>query len=115
MEEILLKVFSETWIIAGLFVATFLAFLWRGIPVIFQKFETITQQHKEEIRENQKNFQESFDRQRITFENTMKEIVVTFNAQIQKSNDWHEKHSDNLIGIKNEIRNLKKRKWEILE
>lgn len=100
MEDIFLKVFSETWIIAWLFVATFLAFLWRGIPAIFKKFEDITREHKEEIRVNQEKFQESFDKQRVTFEDTMHQIVITFNSQIEKSNTWHEKHSQNLDEIK---------------
>lgn len=107
MEQLLLQIFSETWIIAWLFVATFLGFLWKWVPAIFKKFEDISQQHKDEIRENQKNFQESFDAQRITFENTMNQVVVTFNDQIQKSNDWHEKHSNSLIEIKNTLKNLK--------
>lgn len=115
MEEIFLKVFSETGIIAWLFVATFLAFLWRGIPAIFKKFEDITREHKEETRQNQEKFQEAFDRQRTTFEDTMKSIADTFNAQIQKSNDWHEKHSNNLVEIKNEIKNLKRRKADVSE
>lgn len=100
MEEIFLKVFSETGIIAGLFVATFLAFLWRGIPAIFKEFEDLTREHKEEIRVNQEKFQESFNKQRITFEETMRQIVVTFNSQIEKSNSWHDKHAQNLDEIK---------------
>jgi hypothetical protein len=66
----------------------------------------MSREHKAEVAENQRNFQEAFDRQRITFENTMNQVVITFNEQIQKSNDWHEKHSNNLVEIKAELRKL---------
>lgn len=99
MEELFLKIFSETWIIAGLFVCTFVYFLWKWIPAIFNKFEDISNQHKEEIAENQRNFQEAFDRQRITFENAINKIVDTFEDQIKISNDWHIEHSKRLDNI----------------
>jgi len=68
----------------------------------------MSREHKEETTRNQEKFQDAFDRQRVTFENTMNSVVKTFNEQIQKSNDWHEKHSNSLVEIKQTLKELRK-------
>lgn len=105
MEQLFTQIFTETWVIAWLFVSTFLYFIWKWIPAVFKKFEDMSAQHKIEIAENQKNFQEAFDRQRLTFEETMNKIVHTFEEQISKSNDWHKEHSKRLEQIENILKN----------
>jgi hypothetical protein len=56
--------------------------------------------HREESKDLHAEFQRNFDKQRETFERTMDNVVVTFNTQISKSNDWHEKHQSGLQEIK---------------
>lgn len=106
MEQFFLQVLSQWWVIVALFVVTFLGFLWKWIPAIFKKFEDITNEHKAEVKENQKLFQIAFDVQRVTFEETMTKIVATFNEQINKSNDWHEKHQASIVEINGKIDRL---------
>ena len=98
----------ENWIISWLFVAIILWVVWKAFPYFAKKFDEMQNTHRWEMRELQASFKNSYDEQRATFEKTMDKVVVTFNAQIVKSNDWHEKHSNSLNEIRDVLRNIGK-------
>lgn len=100
MEQIFLSLISESWIIASLFAVIVLSFIWKWVPTVYKKFDEMEQRHREETKELHNEFQRNFHKQRETFEKTMQSVVVTFNAQIERSNDWHEKHSNGINEIK---------------
>lgn len=91
----------------SLFTVIVLSFVWKGVPAIFHKFDEMEERHRVESKELHAEFQSNFDKQRLTFEKTMDNVVITFNNQISKSNDWHEKHQTELAEIK-KIVNRKK-------
>jgi len=100
MENLFLSLVSESGVIIALFTMIVLSFIWKGIPAIVKKFDDMQTLHRQESKELHAEFQSNFDKQRTTFETTMDNVVTTFNSQISKSNDWHEKHQNGLAEIK---------------
>jgi hypothetical protein len=73
---------------------------------MYRKFEEIETRHRRETKELHIEFTTNYTKQRDSFERTMNQIVKTFNEQIHESNNWHEKHSTQLVEIKSSLKNI---------
>jgi len=95
MEQLLVTIFSEKWIIYGLFVFTFLMSVYKWIPYLVSKFDNVVKQFTELTTQQQNIFKESLDR-----------ISESFLNQISTSNEWHKSHAEHLSRIEEWIKNL---------
>lgn len=86
MEQILASIFSEKWMVYGLFMITFLLFLYKGLPFLINKVFT-----------TQAALQEA---QHQLYKTELQNITQAFITSINTSNEWHKSHSDDLKEIK---------------
>lgn len=88
MESILKDVLSQNGVISLLFVASFLAFIYKGIPYAVKKFDDILT-----------TFQAMQTTQHIFFKEELQKISQTFISQIENSKASHESHDRKLSQI----------------
>lgn len=88
MEQLLIKVFSEGWVIYWLFTIIVGWFIMKGIPFIINKFDEIIKKFED----NMKTLQESHRRD-------METISQVFLTQIKESNQNHDKTHSRLLEI----------------
>lgn len=82
MEQIIATIFSEKWLVFGLFALTFILWVWKGIPAVFslifvQQWELQKAQHQ-------------------LYKEELNNITQTFIQSISLSDIWHKSHSEEL-------------------
>lgn len=82
MEQILANIFSEKWLVFGLFALMFILAVWKGIPAVFnlifiQQWELQKAQHQ-------------------LYKEELNNITQTFIQTMTVSNGWHQSHSEEL-------------------
>ena len=90
------KIFTEWGMIYLLFFMMVWGFIWKGIPYLINLFSEI-----------RKDFLLALKSQQDTFERTLKTISDDFVKRVEKSDNWHEKHQEELIEIKSILTNKK--------
>ena len=90
MEEIMKQILTEWWLIYLLFFIIIWWFILKWVPYLAVKFEAMINNFTNTLKDQQETFRESLNK-----------ISEDFVKQIEKSNSWHEKHSNQLDEIKN--------------
>ena len=85
----------DQWLLAWLFVLTFLVWLFKGWPAFICWLE-----------KKDRLFVEALKAQQQLFTQQMDNISKTFVEQMKISNDWHLKHSSELEQIKDRVDNI---------
>lgn len=98
MEELILTIFSEKWIIYWLFVLSFLMAIYKGVPYAVSKFEAVVTQ-----------FASLTEKQHTMYESSLNKISETFLNQIATSNEWHKSHAEHLTRIEEWIKQIWKK------
>jgi len=101
MEEILVTIFSEKWIIYWLFVFTFVMTIYKWIPYIVKKFDDVIQKFADMIRE-----------QNVFFKEELQKISETFISKVISSDEWHKQHHERLNRVEEGIQEIKKSVWK---
>ena len=86
MEELLIKIFTEWWIIYMLFTVIVGGFILKGIPYMVNRFEQII-----------KDFNITMKEQQTTFERSLNKISEDFLLKITKSEQSHERIINQLL------------------
>lgn len=94
--EIAKKVLSEWGMIYLLFFMIVWGFIRKGIPYLINLFSEI-----------RKDFLDALKSQQDTFERTLKIISDDFVKRVEKSDNWHEKHNQELQKYKDEFTEIK--------
>jgi hypothetical protein len=92
MEQIIATIFSEKWIIYGLFALSFILAVWKGIPALFNLI--FTQQAALQQAQHQ------------LYKEELNNITQTFIQSINISNEWHQSHSAELKKNSNILENI---------
>lgn len=82
MEQIIATIFSEKWVIYGLFALSFILAVWKGIPALFNLI--FTQQAALQHAQHQ------------LYKEELNNITQTFLQSISITNEWHQSHSAEL-------------------
>lgn len=82
MEQILANIFSEKWLVFGLFALMFILAVWKGIPAVFNLI--FTQQGELQKAQHQ------------LYKEELNNITQTFLQSISQSDIWHKSHSEEL-------------------
>lgn len=90
MESLLLQIFSQNGIIAMLFVASFFAFIYKGLPFMVKKFDEVLT-----------TFKEMQNAQHLFFKEELQKISSTFISHVDNSRTWNESHDRKLDEIRN--------------
>lgn len=89
MEQIFSTILNESWIVYLLFFMIVAWFIWKWIPALVSRFDKMNEDFRTSLKEQQE-----------TFERTLTKIADDFMSQINQSNSFHEKHSNELKEIK---------------
>lgn len=95
IEELIMRIFTEWGLIYSLFSMIIIGAIWKWIPFIVDKFESMIE-----------NFTTSLKRQEEMFKSTLDNIRKDFINQIKDSNIWHEKHQKQLEEYNKTLNNI---------
>lgn len=106
--QVLQLIFSEKGIMAWLFAFTFIVFVWKGIPFLLDKFDSLLKLHATMQSDLLLAHADSQKRQERIFENTIDKIVTTLMESTNQSKAWHEEHSREIKWVNEEVKKVKK-------
>lgn len=79
MDEIIKWVFSQNWVIAGLFVFSFVAMVWKGIPYLLEKYDKTTE-----------TFISTLEKMQNAHNENIKTMNESFLLHIEKNDNGHQ-------------------------
>jgi len=97
MEQILLTMFSEKWIIYWMFLMTFYLFIFKWIPFGIRKIEETLAESRKLQQATHEFFKQELSKISDTFIGEIKGIT----AWQKESNEWHIEHGRQLEEIRN--------------